>query len=103
MLEWFMTVPGLLISSGVVLLIVAIVLFVLDNKSAKKGTSVKAVTDKVEVSAVQEKKEEKEEIKIPTVDEVPVEVTEEMDYSFDEDKKTVCEPAEGEIDIEELN
>lgn len=39
MLDWFTTIPGILIASGVVLLIVAIILFILGNKKDKKNVA----------------------------------------------------------------
>ena len=38
MLDWIMTIPGILISCGVVLLILAVILFILGNKKGKVKT-----------------------------------------------------------------
>ncbi len=35
MLDWFTTIPGILIACGVILLVIAIILFILDNKKPK--------------------------------------------------------------------
>ena len=40
MLDWFTTIPGILILCGVVLLIIAIILFILGNKKSKKEVTV---------------------------------------------------------------
>ena len=40
MLDWFMTIPGLLITCGVILLIVALVLFILGNKKEKTTNNI---------------------------------------------------------------
>ena len=39
MLDWFTTIPGILITCGVVLLIIAIVLFILGNKKEKRTSN----------------------------------------------------------------
>lgn len=39
MLDWFTTIPGILIICGVILLVIAIILFIVGNKKAKKEAS----------------------------------------------------------------
>ena len=45
MLDWIMTIPGLLITSGVVLLILAIILFIIGNKKGKTAKVVETTSD----------------------------------------------------------
>ena len=45
MLDWFMTVPGILVACGIVLLIIAVILFMLGNKKEKKAASISQNTD----------------------------------------------------------
>lgn len=45
MLDWIMTIPGLLITSGVVLLILAIILFIIGNKKGKAAKVVENTND----------------------------------------------------------
>ena len=45
MLDWIMTIPGLLITSGVVLLILAIILFIIGNKKGKAAKVVETTND----------------------------------------------------------
>ena len=40
MLDWFTTIPGLLITCGVILLIIALVLFILGNKKGKVTSNI---------------------------------------------------------------
>ena len=46
-LDWFTTIPGILVSLGVVLLIVALVLFILGSKKTKKEVKVESNADLV--------------------------------------------------------
>lgn len=51
MLDWFTTIPGILIICGVILLLIAIILFVAGAKKTKKENSTSVSTSSVEAAA----------------------------------------------------
>ena len=65
-LEWFTTIPGILIASGVVLLVLAIILFIIGNKKAKKEA-------KQAVQNLVEEQKNEEAIPVEVATEAPVE------------------------------
>ena len=106
MLEWFTSIPGILISCGVLLLIISVIVFIATSKKGETEPTKEPVKEEKTVVVEEVKVEEpKEEIKVePVVEikeevvEVPVETEEEetieikipveeepkLDYSFTE-------------------
>ena len=101
MLDWFTTIPGILISAGVILLIISVVLFITGNKQDKKEAKVEKkepeikitepVVEEVKEAPKEELLEEVSEVELPIEDkeetkEIEIPTEEEMEITFDEEK-----------------
>lgn len=76
MLDWFTTIPGILIICGVILLVIAIILFILGAKNSKKevATPVAPVVNEPNNGDVMQTEQVAQETVVPTVDTVSTEV-----------------------------
>ena len=113
MFDWFTTIPGILIISGVVLLLIAIILFIAGNKKGEKETKVvdkeeahevePVVTEEVapemtEDTPITEEVVEEITIEVPVIDEVEEQPTEEPVISTEENIITPEEQTEEKVE-----
>lgn len=107
--DWFTTVPGLLIAGGVVLLIIAVILFVLGGKKNTEGAVVENI-EKAEAlasevaSAVEPVQETVSQVSEPVVEVPTVEapVSQEPVVSFEEPVAVPVEPVSIDTPVNEV-
>lgn len=98
-IDWFLTVPGILITVGVILLIIALIMFVVSSMKEKKGDAAPSVLENKETSTVTEVQDN---VVLETQNNVNLEsqpVIEEPVFTMNNNIENNVEPAVSQVDI----